>query len=256
MQEELFPLKKYLNQPIEVVLRDSNYCIWLLSQAFFRSEEYKHFRLIIADYYGEPDNTPEHNALQKRFLDERYCLALGKLCGWKPMRKNDCLRSFGKVIKLVNDLPEKNTDDFYAKRDKIDELKEMKDYMERAFIEKDGKLFADDVPFFETKSLFEENTWDVIIKSDDTFCRDECAAWKDCIIRSWQIAVEVKPLVGDDYTKILLKMKAASFHPQYQCLVYENFYSTVTSLEELKKMFESSGYLVFSFSEIENACSG
>jgi hypothetical protein len=61
-----------------VIAADRHYCDWLLEQAWF-VQRYPQLHTLVINYFGEPTETPEHNALQIRFLDETFraqCTAL------------------------------------------------------------------------------------------------------------------------------------------------------------------------------------
>lgn len=78
---DLVPFGKYKNQPLEVLANDPEYCAWLVSQGWV-AERYPQVHTIIINNFAEPSETPEHNALQLRFLEEplrlkvSMCIAL------------------------------------------------------------------------------------------------------------------------------------------------------------------------------------
>lgn len=74
----LVPFGKYRGQPLEVLKHDQGYIEWMLEQGWVQ-ERYPRFHTLIINNFQEPSETPEHNALQVRFLDETFqncCLAL------------------------------------------------------------------------------------------------------------------------------------------------------------------------------------
>lgn len=76
---DLIPFGKYKGQRIEVLQNDQQYCDWLMSQEWFR-ERYSQINTIIVNNFQEPSETPEHNKIQARFLDEDYCLRVINYC--------------------------------------------------------------------------------------------------------------------------------------------------------------------------------
>jgi hypothetical protein len=62
------PFGKYKGQPVEVLAADKSYCDWLAGQDWFR-DRYTTIHTLIVNNFREPSETPEHNALQARFLD-------------------------------------------------------------------------------------------------------------------------------------------------------------------------------------------
>jgi hypothetical protein len=74
MATEMVPFGKYRGQPVAVLQQDAQYCQWLLGQGWV-AERFPELHTIIINNFGEPSETPEHNALQARFLDDDFVLA-------------------------------------------------------------------------------------------------------------------------------------------------------------------------------------
>jgi len=72
-ENSLVPFGKYKGQPVEVLAQDRDYADWLLAQAWF-VQRYPQVHTLVVNNFGEPTETPEHNALQIRCLDERFRL--------------------------------------------------------------------------------------------------------------------------------------------------------------------------------------
>lgn len=66
---DLVPFGKYKNQPIAVLAQDKDYCEWLTGQGWV-AERFPEIHTVIVNNFAEPSETPQHNALQLRFLDE------------------------------------------------------------------------------------------------------------------------------------------------------------------------------------------
>jgi hypothetical protein len=71
MTDTLVPFGKYKGQPIDVLREDKSYCDWLAGQDWFR-DRYTTIHTLIVNNFREPSETPEHNALQARFLDNDW----------------------------------------------------------------------------------------------------------------------------------------------------------------------------------------
>lgn len=71
MAGELVPFGKYKGQPVEVLRGDPKYLDWVMSQDWVRQRYEATFNFIINNF-GEPAETPEHNALQVLFLDQGF----------------------------------------------------------------------------------------------------------------------------------------------------------------------------------------
>jgi len=68
---KLVPFGKYKEQPIEVLLEDTNYTEWILSNDGIK-ENYSWVYNAIKSAMSNED-TPEHNKIQSRFLQQKYC---------------------------------------------------------------------------------------------------------------------------------------------------------------------------------------
>ena len=68
---EVVPFGKYKGQPMEAMAQDHEYCEWLSQQDWFRAR-YPTIHTLIVNNFGQPEETPEHNALQALFVDEGF----------------------------------------------------------------------------------------------------------------------------------------------------------------------------------------
>jgi len=74
MKIETIPFGKYKGQPVEVLQSDAQYLEWLRNQDWFISR-YPQINQVIINNFGEPTDSPEHNALVARFTDKTFCIA-------------------------------------------------------------------------------------------------------------------------------------------------------------------------------------
>lgn len=77
MSGKVVPFGKYKGKPIEALAQDRQYTDWLVAQPWFR-EKFSSLYTVVINNFGEASTTPEHNALQARFLDERFRLAFAR----------------------------------------------------------------------------------------------------------------------------------------------------------------------------------
>lgn len=70
-QSAVVPFGKYKGQPVAQLAADQEYCQWLVAQPWF-IEKFAHIHTLIINNFGEPSETPEHNRLQLRFLEETF----------------------------------------------------------------------------------------------------------------------------------------------------------------------------------------
>jgi hypothetical protein len=68
---EIVPFGKYRGQPVEALAQDREYCEWLSQQDWVRTR-YPTIRTLIINHFGEPEETPEHNALEALFVEEDF----------------------------------------------------------------------------------------------------------------------------------------------------------------------------------------
>lgn len=68
----LVPFGKHRGKPVEILMSDPSYVAWLRGQAWV-AERFPAIHTLIINNFGAPEDTPEHNALQLRFLDTALC---------------------------------------------------------------------------------------------------------------------------------------------------------------------------------------
>jgi len=113
----LIPFGKYKGQPTEILAADPQYMEWLTSQGWVR-ERFPQLYTLIINNFGETADTPEHNALQARFLDESLCIQVAHMvwdcfhlesipadyinCEFEPEGGGDILIRYREWMKLSN----------------------------------------------------------------------------------------------------------------------------------------------------------
>jgi hypothetical protein len=71
---DIVPFGKYRGRPVEeVLIEDPSYLQWLTGQDWFRVK-YVELHQTIINRGAEPEETPEHNAMQVQFLEDEFCL--------------------------------------------------------------------------------------------------------------------------------------------------------------------------------------
>ena len=68
MEDKLIPFGKYKGKPVEILANDKEYRNWLLAQSWFKEGNLTLYNVIINNF-REPENTPEHNKMQIKFLN-------------------------------------------------------------------------------------------------------------------------------------------------------------------------------------------
>lgn len=87
MTDAIMPFGKYKDRPITDALADGKYVQWLVCQPWFR-DRYESLYVVITQGAQDSDTpTPEHNALQARFVDAHYRTRV-----WAVLLKVDALQ--------------------------------------------------------------------------------------------------------------------------------------------------------------------
>lgn len=79
----IVPIGKYKGQPIEVLAADKEYAAWLCAQVWFREKFPALHQTIVFNNVEPPRDTPEHNELVMRFVDDAELL-FGAIYGPLP----------------------------------------------------------------------------------------------------------------------------------------------------------------------------
>ena len=268
----IIPFGKYAGQPVEVLQADPSYCNWLASQDWFR-ERYANINTLIINNFTKPEDTPEHNALQAKFLNEEIVCRLITLIE-KPnpqalkrlyeQRYSKCLNNLCKQREYLGDMPEKDKFLSVACVRNSGMNRNYHYFDEKAMWNCDVwinpetplcncGLFANDPDSglgeaFCESIEFEVNGWDVYI------CGGIVGGYPNsCSDLDSSYFIEIKPSLGDDYPSVLRQMKANAKQCHYRdkmILVYKEFTASGATLEQVKTIFESSKIIVFSLNEL------
>lgn len=201
---KLVPFGKYKNQPLAVLAQDTSYVNWLQGQDWF-AQRYPSIRTLIINNFGEPEDTPEHNALQARFFDDDFVQRCSiALLEW---RQKYC----GYLISVGPRLFEVGGNDVFWNVG----------YWALRKPDKDHGVAEEEycLPYGRRTIDYAHSVW-----KPASWMHDSCS-----------IVVECKPTLGDDYPGVLRQMLACN--QVGNCLVIERFASRVVSFETVKKFF-------------------
>lgn len=232
---EIVPFGKYKGQPIEVMQHDRGYCEWLMGQDWLQTR-FPQLRTIIVNNFTEPSETPEHNALQARFLDDDILIATLLAVKGEDWFPKGCLANELKPVKVA--FEQRGAD---------------------VLIQKDYHriTITDEVKIQKTLERLMNGysqSWG--------YYKDECEdALKEysktgiltAVIRFSDIAIELKPSMGDDYPAVMRQVSAMSrggdfFH---SVVIIGSYAGRGATLEQVRTMFEKSNIKLFLLSEIE-----
>jgi len=179
MEHELIPFGKYKDKPIEILSKDKKYVEWLLAQDWFRNK-YQSLYTVVINNFHEPQDTPEHNALQGLFLDDDFCIKFSKIIAPSYFKEE-----------ILSSYRDQYTRRFEVKSEFIKSIK------------------VHDIQF-------EKSGIDVSFSLDITYTnsyerREGTIEWEK---RSFGetfysniFKIEIKPSIGDDYPTVLRQMR-------------------------------------------------
>jgi hypothetical protein len=277
------PFGKYKGQPVEAMAQDEQYVQWLLGQDWFQSR-YQNIHAVIINNFQEPAETPEHNALQMRFLEEefrfRFAYAVigdGMFDSWKPKTIQEKVEEILQAYKEHRDEKEGmlNKKRDYAKRylesenltpsgvaswnDDIRRAESGLEELEGNYSKAVASVGLEGCGSNGTVSIsnprFEVGGVDVCFI---VLCGIRINFDRDFISRDTELsaplygryafAVEIKPTLGDDFPAVLRQMK----HSGAQQLLISDYSGQGATREQLVAFFRNEGIAVVWVDEVEN----
>lgn len=274
----VLPLGKYKGQSFDVLLTDTAYALWMLTSMYAKLEQ-KHPALFafLISRFGPPDQTPVHNALQNRFLDETFCLQVGLA---SSSRLGEVAALLAPLTVDLEDQWKKNVLSClepclalsgYDSNEKalsrgLKRMEELKAALQKEWnllrlsgADRDVSAGTKCVPLCLANLEFEEKGADVSYRVDlgyellakrsgpaPGFDRREYGVLVQESATA-SLRIEVKPVVGDDYPAVLRRMKAA----HNNVLLVGEYNGTGATWEQLVKVFALSKISVVSIEEVE-----
>jgi uncharacterized protein (DUF3820 family) len=235
----IIPFGKYKGREVtEIAQRDPAYLQWLGQQDWAREKFPYLLNVTINNFAAAPDHTPEHNALQLRFLEEKFRKALVRTFpevrrlafSW---RLDEGRRALDDVLQ-ARGRPRKNTGRVWPYARENEALAALRRWR-RARL----SLHVSPPTF--------EQLCDVAFTS----------SWLDRDTRyGTQWIIECKPSIGDDYPAVLrqvVRAQGTGSDKRYRwVVVYEHFAATAPE-RQVREFFLSREVALRSVSEIEAA---
>lgn len=208
------PFGKYKNQPLAALAQDKSYCEWLAGQGWV-AEKFPEIHTIIINNFAEPSDTPEHNALQLRFLENglrlkvALCVALFKQPHAHWFRQ-------GMYLPLFVDAGE---------------------------------------PMFEAGGIdvaWTSLLWypraraDSFWKPNGEHIERHQLCWMQYELR---LSIECKPSLGDDYPAVLRFMHSLG---GLKAVVAQEYNFRGGTVEQVQKLFQASGILLLDMPSLES----
>lgn len=275
----LIPFGKYKGQPVEVLKQDPKYVEWLKGQDWF-SSQHKSIYTLIVNNFGIASETPEHNEMQVKFLDEWYSLKLAYvIVGDKLFKCNqkyfeDRLSAFLELVRRGIEERERGLENKFSKglgkyysqedygKDKTRTTVQLREWLanfkrQLEGLPQQGMLSIGAVEF-EKKGVDVSYSLSYgwgdackLFRSDftdlDALERNAIPGnWKACNA-SYDFTIELKPQVGDDFPGVLRQMKAS----QSRVLVLKDYTGTGVNQEKFNQYFTSQKIRVVFEREIE-----
>ncbi len=225
--EQIVPFGKYRGRPIADMLQDSQYLQWLTMQPWFREKFGTMYVLVTEGVQPRDQPTPEHNAVQARFVSPEYRLRVLSLLGEEPRDVPSGFASWEKARDAASDALKPIADANEAK------LKECfyeacceAVRAECAASEKElRELVAACNRQFELRRVaFEQQGWDVVLAD----------GWR---ASGW--ALELKPTVGDEYPAIVrtVRQRSQRAHLGHPVIAFDRWVSEMP-LATVQAMFD------------------
>lgn len=253
----VIPFGKHRGRTIEDVRAiDPSYLDWLVAQPWFRERNVVFYQKII-NYHAEPTETPEHNALQARFSDTKFCLSFVDFVidldnEFEELRE-ELRENVRNTLKWYKGYGYSSGDRLSEKEkeieEKIDAINRGK--MRLCISDRQYEYKSIDVEFLlrididgSTYDNPEYSSWDFYrgcifrCSSDRGTIRGEC--------RVIELKIEIKPTIGDDYPAVLRQMRRNGS----QYLFVGSYTGVGATREQFISMMESSGITVVFTSDL------
>lgn len=257
-QANVVPFGKHKGRLIEeLLIDDPGYLEWLAGQDWFRAK-YVTLHQVIINRGAEPEETPEHNALQVLFLDDDECLKFLRIV------VPDLDANLAKISDEARDHDLKLIAEHVASEErelqKIEERlrckpsdpewwkKQLEDHLKRLqrLIEVRHQVNSPIELEFHIKRAFEVAGVDVQLDvSVDSKPHRLAGLSADELKYGWSLwsavfKIEIKPTVGDDYPAVLRQMRANGSN----VLFLERYTGTGATREQFIKTFETASMKV------------
>lgn len=226
---EIIQVGKYKDKPIEILAGDPDYTEWLINQPWFREKYARQYNIIINNFC-EPNETPQHNQLQAKFLQDKMAGALIRICLNVP---DNC------PIQIIDKRFENDGWDF-AVRCLISKFCLLpkninKDWYELTLTNRrdcEDHFGWGDPPFTE-KDYGKIKMLETDLPS--------CHKW---------IGVELKPAIGDDYPNVLRQVKRHGSVAR-KVVIIGTFTSSAVSFQDVQKIFAYDNIFLLKLADVE-----
>lgn len=229
MDTNLITFGKYKGQPIEILATDKEYLEWLISQSWFKEKYINIYHIVVNNFREIKTETPEHNALQIKFLNINYCLKLAYLINnsffnFNSNHINKCITNETQKEKVIS-APKVNNCKLVNREYLI---------FEKGFDVQFEISYGVKIPYFYKPNHITDYT----------------------LAKELEFNIEIKPTISDDFPAVLRQITSAikvssNSKRAKNCLVVGEYTGIGASKEDFITYFESQGITVIFEKEIE-----
>lgn len=250
----------------ELLVRDPQYADWLMAQGWL-AERFAGLHAAILSRGSAPDDTPEHNAIQVRFLDPAFCaaflIAAGCKSGLDEMRQKDCQRrssdlqsTYDEIMREVGSIPGRLDKESSLRQEVIGPRGGPRGILSRwiegppteaellyqADCQNDLKAAKHDLEHpplvrLVTSCLFEAKGVDVTLTAN----------YLESRYNRIRLRIEIKPSLGEDFPSVMRQMRASDCGH----LVAGDYQGRSVSLPQLRQMFTANSQTLVMLADIE-----
>ena len=215
----ILPFGKHKGKTVaELLAVDPQYADWVSAQAWV-AERFAELHSAIISRGAGIDDSPEHNAIQGRFLDRAF-------------RDGFVLAAYDQDRAIAR-----------AKREIVAQAREDTQKTWRPDIVEEGQWCLDNISKNDlgltSRAEYEVKGVDVVVSYEWDFGQAywSCGKWK----------VEIKPTLSDDFPSVMRQMQRL----EARCLVVGTYTGRGVSEPQMREMFRMSGITVVFVQEIE-----
>lgn len=276
--DKIVPFGKYEGQPVTRLVEDDDYAEWLTSQPWFR-QKFGDLYQIVLNYGAEPQDTPEHNEMQAKFLDDDWCISLASLtiegnydiCNPEKLPRPSEKTGNGDIYKNFTDVEEAGprVSDRNFEADGWDVVYTVQTAKKKETLAERPPCTCEhtheDCPEHsechdddgeEFSSFCDHFRCDPSANLTRKHCSDGCI-WSDDAAARWfrrlphnvnsfwgdlRCRIECKPTIGDDFPSVMRQVKRyESYDSDKQIVLTRSLQSEAVAMKEVRKMFSESG---------------
>jgi hypothetical protein len=282
---KVVPFGKFKGRLIEEVLDDPQFLSWTqwaLNQPGI-CERYASFCQIVINRGAAPEETPDHNAMQVKFLDDDFCVQF--LACINPSYRAEALQALEKYracdAVLISKTIAYNSNELSRARSRLEEAKAWEkpdSWLVKCYTEEQetaqrhiDHLLQIKLQFQKSVSRllfkistreFEHSGIDVVLKIDarsadhdpypempTTLRWPSGVDWWSTILHEFPVlSIELKPVIGDDYPAVLRQMKRTDS----TVLFVGEYRGQGATEEQFVKTMASAGIRVVFARDVEN----